>query len=444
MLLTTQYLEEADALADSIVLIDHGRTVATGTPSALKAQIGEQRVDVVAADTASLERLVRVLGGFEMKVSSDRRTISIPAPLEAVDLSAVTACLVTAGLSADEIALRRPTLDDAFLTLTGQAPAPRVPSSASTSPYGGERMSAVTALLPELLAGRTEPAGALRTRDQPAGRAQPTNDPSRAGEVERRHHPAPRVHAPLPVRVRFGHPHSRHSLPGLSAARTRRPGSCVRRHRRRRCDGDRLHERSHRPVPLLARDTPVGHHGTGHRTDDRADPRHDHHHRHRAAARLETTADPGQVRRARRPDPARPVRVHVVRSPVGHDRPQLGRHAGDRVRDRVPAVVPGRDVRAHRRHEGGAAGDRRMGSALGPGRLRPQHLPGHDHTRVMAAGSSRAGDDRLVRAHHRRMRAARVCGASGARRRHERRRLAGPQRARHDASPGTSSRDRAD
>ena len=123
VLLTTQYLEEADALADSIVLIDHGRTVATGTPSALKAQIGEQRVDVVAADTASLERLVRVLGGFEMKVSSDRRTISIPAPLEAVDLSAVTACLVTAGVSVDEIALRRPTLDDAFLALTGQAPA---------------------------------------------------------------------------------------------------------------------------------------------------------------------------------------------------------------------------------------------------------------------------------------------------------------------------------
>ncbi len=137
VLLTTQYLEEADALADSIVLMDHGRTVATGTPSALKAQIGEQRVDVVAADTASLERLVRVLGGFEMKVSSDRRTISIPAPREAVDLSAVTACLVTAGLSVDEIALRRPTLDDAFLTLTGQAPRRRRrrrPSSASTSP----------------------------------------------------------------------------------------------------------------------------------------------------------------------------------------------------------------------------------------------------------------------------------------------------------------------
>ena len=125
MLLTTQYLEEADALADSIVLMDHGRTVATGTPSDLKAQIGEQRVDVVAADTASLERLVRVLGGFEIKVSSDRRTISIPAPRRLVDLDAVTsACLVTAGLSVDEIALRRPTLDDAFLALTGQAPAP--------------------------------------------------------------------------------------------------------------------------------------------------------------------------------------------------------------------------------------------------------------------------------------------------------------------------------
>ena len=59
MLLTTQYLEEADALADRVVLIDHGREVAAGTPAQLKAQVGQQRVDVVAADGATLERAGR-------------------------------------------------------------------------------------------------------------------------------------------------------------------------------------------------------------------------------------------------------------------------------------------------------------------------------------------------------------------------------------------------
>ena len=62
LLLTTQYLEEADALADHIVLIDHGRTVAAGSSSELKARIGDQRVDVVATDDAGLEALVNALG----------------------------------------------------------------------------------------------------------------------------------------------------------------------------------------------------------------------------------------------------------------------------------------------------------------------------------------------------------------------------------------------
>jgi ABC-2 type transport system ATP-binding protein len=61
LLLTTQYLEEADALADKVVLIDHGREVAAGTPAALKAQVGQQRVDVVAADGAAFTRLRSVL-----------------------------------------------------------------------------------------------------------------------------------------------------------------------------------------------------------------------------------------------------------------------------------------------------------------------------------------------------------------------------------------------
>ncbi len=123
LLLTTQYLEEADVLADHILLIDHGRAVASGTPSELKAQIGEQRVDVVAVDDAGFEALATDLGGrFEVTTARDQRLVSIPAPGEADDLVRVSAAVRDSGVAVDEVALRRPTLDDAFLTLTGQVP----------------------------------------------------------------------------------------------------------------------------------------------------------------------------------------------------------------------------------------------------------------------------------------------------------------------------------
>jgi ABC-2 type transport system ATP-binding protein len=121
VLLTTQYLEEADALADRIVLIDHGRAVASGTPTDLKALIGDQRVDVVAVDTHALEGLTAALGTrFDVSVSREKRTISVPAPNEVGDLTAVADAVRATGIAVDEIALRRPTLDDAFLALTGQ------------------------------------------------------------------------------------------------------------------------------------------------------------------------------------------------------------------------------------------------------------------------------------------------------------------------------------
>jgi ABC-2 type transport system ATP-binding protein len=120
LLLTTQYLDEADALADRVVLIDHGREIAAGTPAQLKAQVGEQRVDVIAADSAALEQLATLLGErFEVSVAREQRTISVPAPGEAADLALVAGAVRDSRIAVDELALRRPTLDDAFLALTG-------------------------------------------------------------------------------------------------------------------------------------------------------------------------------------------------------------------------------------------------------------------------------------------------------------------------------------
>jgi ABC-2 type transport system ATP-binding protein len=121
LLLTTQYLEEADALADTIHLIDHGRTVAAGSPSELKAQIGDQRVDVVAVDSAGFEELARVLAAhFDVSLNAGKRMVSVPAPEEITDLAAVANVVRSSQVPVDEVALRRPTLDDAFLALTGQ------------------------------------------------------------------------------------------------------------------------------------------------------------------------------------------------------------------------------------------------------------------------------------------------------------------------------------
>ncbi|MGB8178946.1 MAG: ATP-binding cassette domain-containing protein [Acidimicrobiales bacterium] len=121
LFLTTQYLEEADALADYIVLLDHGRTTAAGTANELKARIGDQRVDVIAADLASMERLVELLSPrFDVTPNPEQRMISIPAPKEVEDLARVSEALTGVGVEIDEIALRRPTLDDAFLAFTGQ------------------------------------------------------------------------------------------------------------------------------------------------------------------------------------------------------------------------------------------------------------------------------------------------------------------------------------
>jgi daunorubicin resistance ABC transporter ATP-binding subunit len=131
LFLTTQYLEEADALADYIVLLDHGRSTASGTANELKSLIGDQRVDVIAADAVAFDQLVAALSPrFDVTSSREQRTVSVPAPNELSDLALVTDALKKLKVEIDEIALRRPTLDDAFLALTGQ---PRAEEKNETS-----------------------------------------------------------------------------------------------------------------------------------------------------------------------------------------------------------------------------------------------------------------------------------------------------------------------
>ncbi|CAM5526906.1 ATP-binding cassette domain-containing protein [Streptomyces fumanus] len=119
VLLTTQYLEEADQLADRVSVVDAGRVVADGTPDELKAATGGDRVDVVLRDAGQLGTAAALLALPGVRVDADRRLLSAPATDRMATLSRVVRTLQEAGIEAADIALRRPTLDEAFLHLTG-------------------------------------------------------------------------------------------------------------------------------------------------------------------------------------------------------------------------------------------------------------------------------------------------------------------------------------
>jgi ABC-2 type transport system ATP-binding protein len=122
VLLTTQYLDEADQLADTISVIDAGRVIAAGTPDQLKSALGGDRIDVVLHRADELPEAAALIGRVcdaAAEIDRDARRISAPVRDRVAALTGVVRALDDAGIAAEDIALRRPTLDEVFLHLTG-------------------------------------------------------------------------------------------------------------------------------------------------------------------------------------------------------------------------------------------------------------------------------------------------------------------------------------
>ncbi|GGV94863.1 daunorubicin resistance protein DrrA family ABC transporter ATP-binding protein [Streptomyces gelaticus] len=122
VLLTTQYLEEADQLADRITVINHGKVIAEGTADELKSKTGGDRIDVVLHDTAQLARAASLLPG-EVAVDENRRMVSSSVSDRMAALTETVRALEAAGIEAEDIAVRRPTLDEVFMHLTKEVAA---------------------------------------------------------------------------------------------------------------------------------------------------------------------------------------------------------------------------------------------------------------------------------------------------------------------------------
>jgi ABC-2 type transport system ATP-binding protein len=119
--LTTQYLEEADALADRVGIIDHGHIVAEGTPEQLKSQIGRSTVEAVPADGTSPEAIARILEQFGERTDGSPKGVAVRLEHGVEDLAGIVRALDAEGIELEQLELHAPSLDDVFLAKTGRS-----------------------------------------------------------------------------------------------------------------------------------------------------------------------------------------------------------------------------------------------------------------------------------------------------------------------------------
>jgi ABC-2 type transport system ATP-binding protein len=207
LLLTTQYLEEADQLADRIAVIDRGKVIAEGTGNELKDRVGGQILEVELASVGQRDRAQAVLAGVgcgEPEPDERPDRLTLPAPRNGLQLVQEAAAeLRRAQIGVSDIGLRRPTLDDVFLQLTGAPPSEdgSGPGAAPAPAAGAERISASQAG-----PAAAAPAAAGRAlgghRRRRGHRPQPASLHPPARPADLLHHPAGPVRAAVRLRVR--------------------------------------------------------------------------------------------------------------------------------------------------------------------------------------------------------------------------------------------------
>jgi ABC-2 type transport system ATP-binding protein len=144
LLLTTQYLEEADRLADEIAVLDHGKVIARGTANELKARVGGERLVITVARPEQLETASQVLTRLagEPQLDAPARQVSVPVAGGDGVLTRAVRELDAAGVAVDDAGVRRPTLDDVFLVLTGQHPDSEIQAEADATARQREEVTA--------------------------------------------------------------------------------------------------------------------------------------------------------------------------------------------------------------------------------------------------------------------------------------------------------------
>ncbi len=137
LVLTTQYLEEADHLADEIVVVDKGRVIAGGTPTQLKDQAGQASVVVTLTRAADLEEAAALMRSQSPEVHVERSSRRLTAQAGGLgDMTRIAAVFESSGIELDDLGLARPSLDDVFLHLTGRRAEPGADASTDATPEG--------------------------------------------------------------------------------------------------------------------------------------------------------------------------------------------------------------------------------------------------------------------------------------------------------------------